>query len=95
MRMRESVESARDELEQFERAVICLVQIVKDYQQRCGTRDLLEQSRNRVEQPKARLSRIGGNTRRDGLCRQFRNQLRYLGRQSRVPLPVAALVENE
>jgi hypothetical protein len=45
-------ESARNELEQFERALIGLVQIVKDYQQRCGTRDLLEQGRDRIKQPK-------------------------------------------
>ena len=87
-------QSARDELEQFERAVIGLVQIVKNDQQRYGTRELLEQGRDRVEQPKARLLRIGRNPRHGCFRRQFGNQLRYLRRQGRVPLPLARLVRE-
>src|ERR1700675_4371586 len=76
-------QSARDELEQFERAVIGLMQIVKDHQQRNGTRQLLEQRRNSIEESKA-LSRIGRSLGRNRLRRQFGNQLRYLGWQRRV-----------
>jgi hypothetical protein len=86
--------SARDELEQLERAVIGFMQIVKNDQQRNGTRQLFEQRRNSVEESKA-LSRIGRSLGRDRLCRQFGNQLRYLGWQGGVPLPLARLVEDE
>ena len=88
-------QSARDELEQFERALIGLVQVIKNHQQWCGTRRLFEQGRDRIEQAKARLLRVGRSTRRDCFRRQLGNQLRYLRRQRRVPFPLAGLVENE